>query len=387
MADRKLHICIDCGGSKTAAAVSTYIHEPILVSRGYGGPSNYKDNGLKVFLSAIRQAAQDALTHALGVPISLPTVDNVLTAPDDVIENHRSYLYSAWIGASGVDAAQDVLTLSPLLSRLLGVPLTPQRLMVQNDSHILSSPLLTTAESVRESIVAIAGTGSVVVSFRRQKLSPQDASETIVQLARAGGWGYLLGDEGSGFRAGREAIREVLRTFNESDLDEEPPVSESQTNNLRSMILAHFSLRSPEDLFSVVYAPDSVPKSFVDRDGERPRWTEVDRKSRIVELCPLVFHAAFQLKDKSAIRALRTSLGGLAKQVSSLCTGAGVRPSSKRISAPSAVLCLGGSLFKVNEYRELFIEELETYGQRFGQVVYIEDACKGGALGLAKLFP
>lgn len=100
-----------------------------------------------------------------------------------------------------------------------------------------------------------------------------------------------------------------------------------------------------------------------------------------------VFHAAFQLKDESALRALRISVGGLAKQIASLCSGPAVKPSGKRISSASAILCLGGSLFKVLEYRDLLVEELGACGQKFEQVVYVEDACKEGALGLAKLFP
>ena len=151
--------------------------------RGHGGPSNYKDNGLRVFLSAIRTAAHDALVHAVGAPVELPTVESLLTATSSEGQP-PPLLHSAWIGASGVDSTQDALTLSPLLSRLLGVPNMPSRLMVQNDSHILSSPLLTAEETVREAIVAVAGTGSVAVSFRRQKTFPQDESESIISLAR-----------------------------------------------------------------------------------------------------------------------------------------------------------------------------------------------------------
>lgn len=139
---------------------------------------------MRTFLSAIRTAAQgalDAVTH--GPLVVLPTVESVLTATSSK-EQPPTILYSAWIGASGIDATQDVVALSPLLSRLLGIPLMPHRLMVQNDSHLLSSPLLTAPESIREAVVAIAGTGSVVVSFRRQKLAHQDAGESIVHIAR-----------------------------------------------------------------------------------------------------------------------------------------------------------------------------------------------------------
>jgi N-acetylglucosamine kinase-like BadF-type ATPase len=152
--------------------------------RGYGGPSNYKDNGLRTFLSAIRTAAQGALDALIdSIPVVLPTVESILTATSPE-EQPPPLLYSAWIGASGVDTTQDVVTLLPLLSRLLGVPLISHRLMVQNDSHLLSSPLLTASDSTREAVVAIAGTGSVVVSFRKQRPSHQDASESIVHLAR-----------------------------------------------------------------------------------------------------------------------------------------------------------------------------------------------------------
>jgi len=53
----------------------------------------------------------------------LPEVDDVLGGPPDTESKKPGILYSAWIGASGVDAAQDVKTLEPLLSSLLGIPL------------------------------------------------------------------------------------------------------------------------------------------------------------------------------------------------------------------------------------------------------------------------
>jgi len=46
-----LHICIDCGGSKTAACLSSSASETEIIARGYAGPSNYKDNGLRVVCS------------------------------------------------------------------------------------------------------------------------------------------------------------------------------------------------------------------------------------------------------------------------------------------------------------------------------------------------
>lgn len=114
----------------------------------------------------------------------------------------------------------------------------------------------------------------------------------------------------------------------------------------------------------------------------------VERKQRLVALAPLVFKAAFELEDPTAIRALRVSVGGLAKQVASLCTSEGesIHPRKRSVPAKTSILTLGGSLFSVPRYRELLIDELKAMGQSFALVVYVEDAAGDGALGLAKLF-
>jgi hypothetical protein len=241
----------------------------------------------------------------------------------------------------------------------------------------------------------------VVVGFRKQKISQTDPRDTIIQLSRAGGWGFLLGDDGSGFFAGREAVREVLRLFNEKELDEDEDSNQSgytgqvtskkveSKETLTSMLMTHFKLNSPDELFSVAYAPDTSPNIFAGAEGNitGPEWSKLDRKQRFVSLAPLVFKAAFELKDKAALRALRNSVNGLARQVSSICVPPNADSSYKvgrRVPASSSLLCLGGSLFKIPEYRSLLIEELNSMGQSFGQVVYVEDACKAGALGLAK---
>ncbi|KAG8782596.1 hypothetical protein FRC16_002591 [Serendipita sp. 398] len=354
-----------------------------------------RDNGIHTFLNAIRTATQSALSKALGSSIELPAIDRIINKEikANLRSQEKSHLFSAWIGASGVDAAQDISTLEPLLSRLLGVPLESQRLVVANDSFILCSPLLSCAEPIENAIVAIAGTGSVVVSFQRNKKSLESSSSSIMQLARAGGWGYLLGDDGSGFFAGREAIREVLREFNLEELEDRPSVSSSveyeKKETLRSLLLDHFKLDSPDELFFVVYAPDIAPTiSGSDGGNKTPEWARVDRKQRFVSLAPLVFHAAFTLKDSTALRALRTSLGGLAAQISSLCVGQDDSRSrvGKRVTASTTVLCLGGSLFGVEDYRKLLLEELQLLGYSFPHVVFVSDAAQEGALGLAKLF-
>jgi len=213
----------------------------------------------------------------------------VLARPRDIEPKTSGILSTAWIGASGVDAAQDVKTLEPLLSRLLQVPLNGKgdivglqssqslisylvqdhRLVIANDAHIFASPLLTAEPPIENAIVVIAGTGSVVVSFRKEVL--ETGGHKIRQLARAGGWGFMLGDDGAGFFAGREAVRQVLEKFEAESLWEpeeigqhaltpqSPIVATMQKETLTTLLLSHLGISSPDELFSVVYALDPQP--------------------------------------------------------------------------------------------------------------------------------
>ncbi|MCG8605112.1 hypothetical protein MJD09_08960 [bacterium] len=93
----------------------------------------------------------------------------------------------------------------------------------------------------RPGIVVESGTGSFCIL--------RTPSGELKQL---GGWGYLLGDEGSGFAIGREAIRKVLR---ENDSSERPS---SLTNGL----LAFYRVKQISQLVSAVYSsPD--PQEYI----------------------------------------------------------------------------------------------------------------------------
>ena len=97
-------------------------------------------------------------------------------------------------GAGGVDTPADAARLEHLIRSVSGatpdVPVTA----VHDTRLILAAGGHTTG------IAVIAGTGSVAWGI-----------DSTGRERRAGGWGYLLGDEGSGYWLGREAVREVLR--------------------------------------------------------------------------------------------------------------------------------------------------------------------------------
>jgi N-acetylglucosamine kinase-like BadF-type ATPase len=74
--------------------------------------------------------------------------------------------------------------------------LNSERLAVTHDALIA----LAGATAGEPGVVTIAGTGSI--AFGRN---------TAGKTARAGGWGYLFGDEGGGFDIARQALRAALR--------------------------------------------------------------------------------------------------------------------------------------------------------------------------------
>ena len=79
---------------------------------------------------------------------------------------------------------------------ILAGTLRVERLVVTNDAVISLAGATTTGQG----IVTIAGTGSI--AFGRNAAG---------RTARAGGWGYIFGDEGGGFDIARQAARAALR--------------------------------------------------------------------------------------------------------------------------------------------------------------------------------
>ena len=61
---------------------------------------------------------------------------------------------------------------------------------------------------------------------------------------RTGGWGYLLGDEGSGFGLGLEAIRAALGAWEKT----------GPQTDLKDELLPFFDINDPETLKTVVYS-------------------------------------------------------------------------------------------------------------------------------------
>ncbi|MDQ0117429.1 N-acetylglucosamine kinase-like BadF-type ATPase [Pseudarthrobacter defluvii] len=132
-----------------------------------------------------------------------------------------------YAGSGGIDTDEDAAALAALIQ-----PLAPEaRVTVVHDSRLLLA-----AGRAATGVAVIAGTGSA--AWGRNA----DGGE-----ARAGGWGYLLGDEGSGYWLGREAVRHSLRRMNQG-----LPVDQ-----LTAALLASCGLDHPNKLIALFHSPDT----------------------------------------------------------------------------------------------------------------------------------
>jgi N-acetylglucosamine kinase-like BadF-type ATPase len=351
-----LYLCVDCGGSKTAAVIADA--SGTIVGRAFGGPSNYAYLGPELFRESVRCAVSDAL-KTCGPEVSVDPIPLPPTAPE-----HQ--FASAWFGISGVDGSQAVAECSAILSALLGIPLGP-RLVVANDTCLLASPLRS-HPSLAGAVTAIAGTGSCVVSFGL------DASGGLKELGRTGGWGWILGDEGGGFHVGREAMRTVLLDADTASLGGPSPADGPGT--MRRAILESFGVQEPIALLAVLHAEGPAAGQLA----------HLAREKRLSTLAPLVFTAAFEHDDPRALHVLRSTARELATAIALMLRGPDVSADAERpraIKANEAVLCFGGSLVRIERYRALVLEALKDMGHVFAQVEFVADPAAEGAVGLA----
>ena len=283
MSSTDLYLAIDCGGTKTAAVLCA--PEGTIVASALGGGSNFSYLGLDAFLKCIAEVTSSALSTALQSSVTItPSTDPKTSIAGTPPYNFRA----AWLGVAGVDSPSAASLLLPHISTLLSVPV--ERLIISNDTHLLAAPLRVLPD-VRTAVAVVAGTGSNVVSFREGT-----GNAPLETLARAGGWGWILGDEGGGFDVGRTAVRALLA---QQDMGTTGiPVA---LGSLREKLLKKLGVDEVADLLGVVYAPDST--------------SPLPREGRLSSLCPIVFEAAFEDGDPLAIQVVRDCAQKLALQI------------------------------------------------------------------------
>ncbi len=205
-----LYVGIDGGGTRTRAVVAA--EDLVIRGRGTAGASNASRGSLAHVMEVIHEALDDALSAA-GVG--------------------QGDVRRICCGIAGVDATGLRERLQWGLEKIFGFG----RIQVTTDARIAlagasEGPVGTPG------IVLIAGTGAI--AFGRNAKGEE---------ARAGGWGPLLGDEGSGYAIAREGLMAVMR-----DLDGRGP-----DTLLRTTVLSSEGIGTPAELLLKVHRVDGGP--------------------------------------------------------------------------------------------------------------------------------
>lgn len=198
---------VDGGGSKTLALVAT--HEGQIIGRALAGPSNYHAVGFEAATTALESAIRAALEAAGCNPVG-------------------ANIGSLCLGLAGMGRPEDRASIKDWAAEAF--PDTP--VTVVTDAQLV----LAAGTPEGWGIALISGTGSLAYG-----------EDSAGRNARAGGWGYLLGDEGSGYAIGLAALRAVARAAD----------GRGPQTALTASLLAHWKLSQPQNLVQYVYQRDT----------------------------------------------------------------------------------------------------------------------------------
>lgn len=164
----RFYLGIDGGQSSTKALLADETGK--VIGRGRGGPCNHvaSSEGRSKFLSAVGDCLRQAY-HEAG------------------IDSETIRFASVCLGLSGGAEDKEAYTKELIIS---------ERYKFTHDAEIA----LLGGTGGEPGVIIIAGTGSIAFG-RNAKM----------ETARAGGWGYIFGDEGGGFDLARQSLRRALQ--------------------------------------------------------------------------------------------------------------------------------------------------------------------------------
>jgi N-acetylglucosamine kinase-like BadF-type ATPase len=306
MSARDLLLAVDGGGTKTEAVVTDL--EGRVLARGFGAGSNQYTAGFGQLVESVTTAVQAALRPVLGAG-----VERQVVAADRVA--------AACFGMSGVDSPEDEKDVSGWVERQSFAT----TFRVVNDVELI----LAGGTPEGWGIAVISGTGSNCVGRAKDG-----------RTARVGGWGTLLGDEGSGYALGLRALHLAAQTFD----------GRANAPRLLEAALRHWSTPDIPGLMREVHAPATTPAS-------------------IAAIAPVVMDLAAQ-GDAPAQAILEATADDL---------GLHIRTAMRHLQLERPPLALGGGLF-AGRLREVLLERVAG---EVGPIGYVPEPVLG-AVAIAR---
>ncbi len=296
MSDPTTVLGVDGGGTSTVAWLADRRGQ--ILGRGRAGASNQKAVG------------PDAARAALGEAIAGAFMDaDRPSAPAAV----------ACFGLAGFDRPEDKRLLEGWADALGW----GRRLVLANDAELV----LAAGTPDGWGVALIAGTGSIAVGR-----TPEG------RTARAGGWGHLIGDEGSAYAVALDAMRRLAR-----HVDGRSPILDGY-ESLAAEVSRALEIEAPDRLVSAVYAPG------------------VDR-TRLAAVAPAVVRAADS--GSAEARAILTAAAAeLAATVRSVAAALGL----DRPAAPLPLAIAGSFLLGADRLAGPLVESLADLHVRVTRV-------------------
>jgi N-acetylglucosamine kinase-like BadF-type ATPase len=296
-------IGVEGGGTKTVAWIASVDPDGALAIRGRGtsGPSNLHAVGLQTTLNNLLDAILKARMEA---GLRQQCVDAACLAMAGVDRAREAELFTQWAFTQNI----------------------APRVKVANDSE----GLLAAGTKEGWGIALVAGTGSI--TFGR---SPKGA------VTRTGGWGYLMGDEGSAYAVALEGLRASVRSADGRD----------PATGLLPAFLNRLGLKQAEDLLEAVYLSN--------RD-----------RAWIAALADVVTTTA-DAGDRAANRILEKASEELARLV---------KTSAQKIeldSEPVPLCFTGGLILNSPALQNRLVDELSRQGIRLSEYVAVQDPVWG----------
>lgn len=234
----KYIIGIDGGGTKTKGYIGD--ESGNIIAEHISGASNY---------------------HAVGIQNTRKAIQDVVSGLCSAAGINIQKVSAVSLGMAGLARKEDRECIDVLMKK------------IGFESTLLCSDAYTSligAFGGERGVVTICGTGSISMGF--------DAEGNIV---RAGGWGHIISDEGSGYYIGCQCLRKIMRIYDGME----------EKSLLTGYVLDYLNMKSEEELISYIYSKDT---------GKR----------EVASLSPLVFRASDE-GDKIAIGILQRAAESL----------------------------------------------------------------------------
>jgi N-acetylglucosamine kinase-like BadF-type ATPase len=290
---------VDGGGTKTLALLADLSGN--VLGRGVSGPSNTNTVGFDAACSALERAINIAR------------------------RDYPGHISALCLGLAGAGRKEDIeLFYNWAVHKFPETPVT-----VVSDAEML----LEASAPFGPALALICGTGSIVYG------------RTVTgELLRAGGWGYLFGDEGSGYAIGIAALRAVMRAYDER----------GRETLLSELILRRYGLHAPPELIQAISGIASP-------------------HSAVAGLSDLVEHAV-ECGDSVAIDILDESAQELARTIAAVY--------SKLGASAVPLVITGGTILYGRHLKKAFSHACETQSLTFTAVDYVAEPAES-ALKLA----